>query len=49
MSPRLTIHNRQRTRDLHARRLRQIVTILLDDLLGLEEVELGVALVARRK
>lgn len=46
MSPRLTIHNRQRTRDLHARRLRQIVTILLDDLLGLEEVELGVALVA---
>lgn len=46
MSLRLTIHNRQRTRDLHARRLRQIVTILLVELLGLEEVELGITLVA---
>lgn len=49
MSLRLTIQNRQRTRDIHARRLRQVINVLLGDLLEIEEVELGITLVAARE
>lgn len=46
MSVELTIHNRQRTRTVDVRLLRQITKELLSALLDLEEVELGVTLVA---
>ena len=46
MSLVLTIQNRQRTRPVNQRLLRQIVTTLLDDLLETKTVELGVTLIA---
>ncbi len=46
MSLHLTILNRQRTRAVNSRQLRQIVTKLLSDLLEIKEAELGVTLVA---
>ena len=48
MSPRLTIQNRQRTRAIDSRQLRQIVSALLNDLLEIKKAELGVTLVAAR-
>ena len=49
MSLRLTIHNRQRTRAINLRLLREITTELLIELLQLDEVELGVALVGAKE
>jgi probable rRNA maturation factor len=46
MSVALTICNRQRTRPVDVRRLRQVTSALLGELLGLEQVELGITLVA---
>ena len=49
MSLELTIRNRQRSRAINARLLREIVTELLSGLLPLDEVELGVALVGAKE
>lgn len=49
MSLELTIHNRQRTRAINLRLLREITTELLIELLQLDEVELGVALVGAKE
>lgn len=49
MSLELTIRNRQRTRAIHGRLLREIAVELLGELLQLEEVELGVALVGAKE
>lgn len=46
MSLAVTILNRQRTRPINARWLRQIVSALLNDLLGIKNAELGITLVA---
>lgn len=46
MSLDLTIQNRQRTRAVDVRRLRQIVAFLLGELLEIKKAELGIALVA---
>ena len=46
MSLDLTIQNRQRTRAIDLRQLRQIVTALLAELLEIKSAELGVTLVA---
>ena len=45
MSLELTIQNRQRVRPINTRLLRQIVSELLDDLLGIKNAELGITLV----
>lgn len=49
MSLELTIRNRQRSRAIHPRLLREITTKLLSELLKLDEVELGVALVGAKE
>ncbi len=46
MSLDLTLRNRQRTRPVEIRRLRQICITLLEDLLQIKNAELGVTLVA---
>ena len=46
MSLGLTIRNRQRTRAVQVRHLRQIVVYLLSELQEIEQVELGITLVA---
>lgn len=46
MSLDLTLRNRQRTRPVETRRLRQICTTLLEDLLHIKSAELAVTLVA---
>ena len=46
MSLDVTIQNRQRTRAIDSRQLRQITAGLLNDLLGVKRAELGVTLVA---
>ncbi len=43
--PALTISNRQRTRPINVRQLRQIIRVLLEDLLRLDQVELGISFV----
>lgn len=45
----LTIQNRQRTQAIDARLLRQVISSLVSDLLKLEQVELGVALVGSKE
>jgi probable rRNA maturation factor len=49
MSLELTIRNRQRSRAINTRLLRDIVRELLSELLELDEVELGVALVGAKE
>lgn len=49
MSLELTIRNRQRTQAINLRLLREITTELLRELLQLDEVELGVALVGAKE
>lgn len=49
MSLELTIRNRQRARAVNQRLLREIVVELLSDLLQLDEVELGIALVEAKE
>jgi len=49
MSLELTIRNRQRARAIDLRLLREIATELLRELLPLDEVELGVALVGAKE
>jgi probable rRNA maturation factor len=49
MSLELTIRNRQRSRAINTRLLREIVRELLSELLELDEVELGVALVGAKE
>ncbi len=46
MSLELTIRNRQRTRPVNTRLLRQIVSGLFDDLVPITDAELGITLVA---
>jgi probable rRNA maturation factor len=46
MSLDLSIQNRQRTRPVHVRFLRKIITALLNELLEIKRAELGVILVA---
>lgn len=46
MSLELTIRNRQRTRPVNSRLLRQIVSGLFDDLVPITDAELGITLVA---
>jgi len=41
----LTISNRQRTKPINVRQLRQIIRVLLEDLLQLDQVELGISFV----
>ncbi len=49
MSLELTIRNRQRSRAINTRLLREITIELLSELLKLDEVELGVALVGAKE
>lgn len=49
MSLELTIRNRQRTRAINRRLLREITIELLRELLELDEVELGIALVGAKE
>ena len=46
MSLDLTIQNRQRTRAINSRQLRQVTAALLNDLLEVQQAELGITLVA---
>lgn len=49
MSLELTIRNRQRTRTINRRLLREITTELVSGLLELDQVELGIALVGAKE